>query len=48
MGQKISNSDSLLAIQKWALVVQQLAIHFEGRLNLKLNFGEQSEKRKVG
>lgn len=24
-------------IQKWSLVVQQLAIHFEGRLNLKLN-----------
>ncbi|MEO1260801.1 MAG: IS256 family transposase [Bacteroidota bacterium] len=27
-------------IPKWALVVQQLAIHFEGRLKLRLNMGE--------
>lgn len=33
-------------IPKWALVVQQLAIHFEGRLNLKLKFGEQSGDKK--
>lgn len=26
---------------KWALIVQQLAIHFEGRLNLRLNLGEK-------
>jgi len=33
-------------IPKWALVIQQLAIHFEGRLNLKLNFGEEVKKKK--
>lgn len=27
-------------IPKWALVVQQLAIHFEGRLDIQLNLGE--------
>jgi len=27
-------------LPKWALIVQQLAIHFEGRLNLRLNLGE--------
>lgn len=31
-------------IQKWSLVIQQLAIHFEGRLNLRLNItGERNE-----
>jgi len=30
-------------IQKWALVVQQLAIHFEGRMNLRLNLGENGK-----
>ena len=30
-------------IQKWALVVQQLAIHFEGRLNLRLNLDGKEE-----
>lgn len=28
---------------KWALIVQQLAIHFEGRLNLRLNLGEKTD-----
>lgn len=27
-------------IQKWALVIQQLAIHFEGRIDIQLNLGE--------
>ena len=27
-------------IQKWALVIQQLAIHFEGRINIQLNLGD--------
>jgi len=32
-------------LQKWSLVIQQLAIHFEGRLNLRLNIeGEPKEK----
>lgn len=32
-------------LQKWALVIQQLAIHFEGRLNLKLDIkGTPNEK----
>lgn len=30
-------------LPKWALIIQQLAIHFEGRLNLKLNLGEDKE-----
>lgn len=32
-------------IPKWALVIQQLAIHFEGRLNLRLNLGEQPKTK---
>ena len=28
---------------KWALIIQQLAIHFEGRLNLRLNLGEDMD-----
>ncbi|MEO1413030.1 MAG: transposase [Bacteroidota bacterium] len=28
-------------IQKWALVIQQLAIHFEGRIDLQLNLGNE-------
>jgi len=32
-------------LQKWSLVIQQLAIHFKGRLNLRLNIeGEPKEK----
>ena len=31
-------------IQKWALVVQQLAIHFEGRLELRINIGEATKE----
>ncbi len=27
-------------IQKWALVIQQLAIHFEGRIDIELNLGD--------
>ena len=30
-------------IPKWGLVIQQLAIHFEGRLNLRLNLGEKQK-----
>jgi len=30
-----------MPIPKWPLVVQQLAIHFKGRLNLRLNMGEE-------
>ena len=30
-------------LPKWALIIQQLAIHFEGRLNLKLNLGENKK-----
>ena len=28
-------------IQKWALVIQQLAIHFEGRIDIQLNLGNE-------
>ena len=35
-------------ISKWALVIQQLAIHFEGRLNLKLNIGEKAKQKSSG
>ena len=30
-------------LPKWALIIQQLAIHFEGRLDLKLNLGENKD-----
>lgn len=32
-----------MPIPKWPLVVQQLAIHFKGRLNLRLNMGEEEK-----
>lgn len=31
-------------IPKWGLVIQQLAIHFEGRLNLRLDLGQSQQK----
>ena len=35
-------------IQKWSLVIQQLAIHFEGRLNLRLDItGKENEKART-
>ena len=30
-------------LPKWALIIQQLAIHFEGRLDLKLNLSENKD-----
>ena len=32
------------SIPKWALVIQQLAIHFEGRVNIQLNIGEPEKQ----
>ena len=32
-------------IPKWALVIQQLAIHFEGRVKIKLNLGEDKNEK---
>lgn len=32
-----------MPIPKWSLVIQQLAIHFKGRLKLRLRFEEEKE-----